>query len=78
VTHFAWLQSRTQTLIVTALLAALAITTGITGVHLSHLYHQLVAPCTATNSCGLSMGVFFAHYSFLQNALMFLLRIARH
>jgi hypothetical protein len=76
VTRFAWLQSRTQTLIVTALLAALAITTGITGIHLSHLYHQLVAPCIATDSCGLSRDAFFAHYSFLQNALMFLLRIA--
>jgi len=75
-TRFAWLQSKAQTLVVAGLLAALAITTGITGVHLSHLYHQLVAPCIATNSCGLAMDEFFRHYSFLQNALMFLLRIA--
>jgi len=76
VTRFAWLQARTQTLTVAALLAALAITTGITGVHLSHLYHQLVAPCLATHSCGLQMDEFLNHDNFLQGALMFLLRIA--
>ena len=75
-TRFAWLQSRTQALIVTALLAALAITAGFTGVHLSHLYHQLVAPCIASNSCGAGMDEFVNHYNFLQGALEFLLRIA--
>lgn len=75
-TRFAWLQSRTQTIVVAGLLGALAIATGITGVHLSHLYHQLVAPCIANNSCGLGMDTFLNHYNFLQGALMFLLRIA--
>lgn len=75
-TRFAGLLSRTQALVAAGLLAALAIATGITGVHLSHLYHQLVAPCIATNSCGLSMDSFLSHYNFLQGALMFLLRIA--
>ena len=75
-TRFAWLQSRTQTLVVTALLGALAITTGITGVHLSHLYHSLVSGCSANNNCDLAISQFVQHYPFLQNALEFLLRIA--
>jgi ABC-type transport system involved in multi-copper enzyme maturation permease subunit len=75
-TRFAWLQSRTQTVIVGGLLAALAIAIALTGVHLSRLYHHLVAPCIASNSCGLSMDAFVNHYKFLQGALMFLLRIA--
>lgn len=75
-TRFAWLQSRNQTFVVAALLAALAITTAITGVQLSHLYHQLVTPCAANNDCGLAEGEFASHYTFLQNALLFLLRIA--
>ena len=75
-TRFAWLQSRTQTLTVAALLAALAITAGITGVQLSHLYHQLVAPCIASDSCGAGVDEFLNKYSFLQGGLMFLLRIA--
>jgi hypothetical protein len=76
VTRFAWLQARTQTITVAVLLAALAITTGITGVQLSHLYHQLVAPCIATQSCGVGVDQFLNHDNFLQGALMFLLRIA--
>ena len=75
-TRFAWLQSRTQTFVVAGLLAALAIATGVTGVHLSHLYHELVAPCTANSDCSLQIDAFSSHYSFLQGALMFLLRIA--
>ena len=75
-TRFAWLQSRMQTLVGAVLIGALAITTLITGVQFSHLYHQLVAPCIATNSCGPSLDAFFSHFSFLQNALMFLLRLA--
>ena len=75
-TRFAWLQSRTQTLVVTALLGALAITTGITGVDLSHLYHELVPGCSANNNCDLAISQFSQHYTFLQNALEFLLRIA--
>jgi ABC-2 family transporter protein len=76
VTRFTWLQARTQTLTAAALLVALAVTTGITGVQLSHLYHQLVAPCLASNSCGTGMDQFLNHDNFLQGALMFLLRIA--
>jgi hypothetical protein len=70
------LQSRTQTLFVSAALAALAIVAAVTGVHLSHLYHALVSPCTDTGNCGLAIGEFVNHYNFMQNALEFLLRIA--
>jgi len=75
-TRFTWLQSRTQTLAVGALLAALAIALAITGIHLSHLYSDLVKPCAANGDCGLATGEFSNHYNFLQGALMFLLRVA--
>ena len=75
-TRFAWLQSRTQTLVVTALLGALAITTAITGVHLSHLYHSMVSGCSANNDCDLAISQFVQHFLFLQNALLLLLRLA--
>ena len=45
-TRFAWLQSRTQTLVVAGVLAGLAVAAAITGVQLSHLYSSLVAHCT--------------------------------
>ena len=75
-TRFAWRQSQTQTLLVTGALGVLAIAAAITGVRLSHLYHDLVAPCTTNGNCGLAIGEFVDHYTFLQNALQFLLRIA--
>jgi hypothetical protein len=74
--RFAWLQSRTQTFVVAAALAALAIAAAVTGVHLSHLYSDLVAPCTASGNCGLAIGEFTNHYNFLQGAFMLLLRLA--
>ena len=46
-TRFAWLQSRTQSVVVAAVLAALAVAAAITGVQLSHLYTSLVAHCTS-------------------------------
>ena len=52
-TRFAWLQSRTQTLTVAALLAGLAVAAAITGVQLSHLFHSTVAHCTS--GCGFAM-----------------------
>lgn len=66
-TRFAWLQSRTQTLTTLAALAALAIVAAITGIRLSHLYDSLIAPCAATDACGLASEQFSAHYSWLQH-----------
>lgn len=75
-TRFAWRLSQTQTLVVTGALGALAIVAAITGVHLSHLYSDLVKPCSTNGDCGLAIGEFTNHYRFLQNALQDLLRIA--
>jgi hypothetical protein len=75
-TRFAWLQSRTQTLVACAALAALAITTAITGIHLSHLHGSLVAPCQRNGDCPQAISRFLSHDNFLQNALTLLLRIA--
>ena len=73
-TRFAWLQARTQSLAVGALLAALAITTAITGVQLAHLYHSLVVPCQT--GCDLAQNDFLSHDAFLQDALVLLMRLA--
>jgi ABC-type transport system involved in multi-copper enzyme maturation permease subunit len=71
-TRFAWLQSRTQTLIAAALLAALAIVAAITGIQLSHLFHSSVAHCTT--GCGLAIEQFLSHDSFMDHALDILAR----
>jgi len=73
-TRFAWLQARTQSIVVGAILAALAITTAITGVQLAHLYHSLIVPCQT--GCDLAQNDFLSHDQFLQNALVFLMRLA--
>jgi ABC-type transport system involved in multi-copper enzyme maturation permease subunit len=66
-TRFAWLQSRTQTLTVLAVLAALAVAAAITGIQLSHLYNSLVAHCHS--GCGLATAQFLSHDHFLDHAL---------
>src|SRR4051795_3184654 len=71
--RFAWLQSRTQTLVVLGALAVLAVVAAFTGLHMSHLYANLVAHCEARGNCGIAIGDFLAHESFLQSALDLLL-----
>ncbi|HWS45437.1 MAG TPA: ABC transporter permease subunit [Acidimicrobiia bacterium] len=71
-TRFAWLQSRTQTLIAAALLATVAVAAAITGVQLSHLYSSLVAHCSS--GCDLAIGQFLSHDTFMQQALEILAR----
>ena len=73
-TRFAWLQSRAQTIVAMALVAALAIAAAITGVQMSHLFHSLVAHCTT--ECGLAINQFFAHNTFMDHALDILARVA--
>jgi hypothetical protein len=75
-TRFAWLQSRTQTFVVVAVLAVLAVVAAVTGARLSHLYDSLVAPCAATGDCGLASGQFQSHYTWLQQGLELTLRLA--
>jgi ABC-type transport system involved in multi-copper enzyme maturation permease subunit len=72
VTRFAWLQSRTQTLIAAGLLAALAVAAAITGIQLSHLYSTLVAQCHT--GCGLATERFLSHDRFMDHALDLLAR----
>ena len=64
-TRFAWLQARTQTLVVAATLGALAVVAAITGVQLSHLYSSLVGHCNA--GCEAGINEFLSHDHFLQN-----------
>lgn len=71
-TRLAWLQSRTQTVATTALLAALAVVAAITGVQLSHQFHSTVAHCTS--GCGFAIDHFLRHDSFLDHALDILAR----
>jgi len=73
-TRFAWLQSRTQTLTVAAILAALAIAAAITGVQLAHLYNIDVRHCQS--SCDLALSQWLSRQTFLQHTLDLLSRVA--
>lgn len=73
-TRFAWLQARTQTLVVTAMLAALAIVAAITGIQLSHLFNTLVAHCHT--DCGLATTEFLSHDTFMDRVLDVVARAA--
>jgi hypothetical protein len=73
-TRFAWLQSRTQTLVTAGLLAALAIAAAVTGIHQSHLYDAQVAHCDPNSDCGLAINQFLSHYVFVDHALDILAR----
>src|SRR3954452_2229758 len=66
-TRFAWLQSRTQTLVAAGLIAAIAVTAAVTGVQLSHLFHRDVAHCTS--GCGFAIEQFLGRDSFLEHTL---------
>jgi ABC-type transport system involved in multi-copper enzyme maturation permease subunit len=71
VIRFAWLQSRTQTLVMAAFVVALAILATITGVHLAHLYTSIVTHCET--GCGLADAEFLTHDpSVLDHALTIL------
>jgi ABC-type transport system involved in multi-copper enzyme maturation permease subunit len=70
--RFAWLQSRTQTLIGAGVLAVLAIVATITGIQLSHLYTSLVAHCQA--SCDLATSRFLSDDNFFDHLLDILAR----
>ncbi len=67
--RFAWLQSRTQTLVAAALLAAAAIALGVTGPHLVHLYDTMVADCAAAGDCQSASTAFLSSDHTLQLVL---------
>jgi hypothetical protein len=73
-TRFAWLQSRTQTMVAAGLLAAVATAAAITGVQLSHLFHSSVTHCSA--DCGFAIDRFLSRDSFMDNMLDILARAA--
>lgn len=70
--RFAWLQWRTQTLVTSALVAALAIAAAITGIQLAHVYDSLVANCHS--SCDLAIRQFLNDDSFLDHTFDILAR----
>lgn len=68
--RFAWLQSRTQSLVAMAGLAIVAVVLAITGPELVHLYDTIIAPCTATDSCsGSTISTFLQNQNGLRNGL---------
>jgi hypothetical protein len=56
-----WRQFRTQAAVVAGLLAVVAITLGITGPHLAHLYDTTVKSCASHGDCGSAAGLFAGH-----------------
>ena len=72
--RFAWVQARTQTLVVAAALLALAAVAIPTGTQLSHLSASTVAHCRT--SCDLARNQFLSHQHFMQRALDVISRIA--
>src|SRR3954454_1073264 len=73
-TRFAWLQSRTQTLVVALVLAGLAVAAAITGVQMAHLYSSLVAHCTT--GCGFAASSFTSHDQFFEHVLDVVAQVA--
>lgn len=56
--RMAWIQSRTQTAVATAALLVVAVGLAVTGPHLVHLYHTMVATCAARGDCSTSVTAF--------------------
>ena len=73
-TRFAWLQSRTQTLIAAVVLAGLVVAAAVTGIQLSHLYNSLVVHCQS--GCDLATSQFVSHQAFLQRTLDVVAQVA--
>jgi hypothetical protein len=68
--RFAWLQSRTQTLVAMAGLAVVAAVLVMTGPDLVHLYNTIIAPCTANDSCsGSTISTFLQNQNDIRNGL---------
>jgi hypothetical protein len=69
-TRFAWLQTRTQTIIAFAGLLVVAAIALLTGPNLVHLYNTLIAPCTATDDCsGTTLNLFLQRHKELRGWL---------
>lgn len=64
-----WRQYRTQILVASGALVALAIILLVTGVGLAHLHDTSVATCKAHHDCTSAKAAFLQHYSTLQTTL---------
>ncbi len=61
-TRFAWLQSRTQTVVASVGLLVVAAVALLTGPDIVHLYNTVIAPCAASNDCSGTTINLFAHH----------------
>jgi hypothetical protein len=69
----AWRQFRTQALVVTGALAALAVALAITGPRLVHTYDTTVRTCRTHGDCGSVMNAFSGSYLLLQGVTFLVL-----
>jgi ABC-type transport system involved in multi-copper enzyme maturation permease subunit len=67
--RFAWLQFRTQAVVAAGGLVVVAIVLAITGPHLLHLYHVIVATCVTNDDCSTAPATFLQNDRFLQTLL---------
>jgi ABC-2 family transporter len=67
--RFAWLQSRTQSLVAAALLMVVAIVLGVTGPHLVQLYDTTVTGCAPGGDCQAATSAFLRNYQLLRTVL---------
>jgi hypothetical protein len=69
VIRFAWIQARSQTLVVAAVLAVMAIVLAISGPHLVHLYNTAVTGCSARGDCPAEISQYLKNDSTLRTWL---------
>jgi ABC-type transport system involved in multi-copper enzyme maturation permease subunit len=70
--RFAWMQSRSQTVIAYCLLAAVAIASITTGIQLTHVYNSTVVHCQS--GCNLAMQQYLSREAFMDQTLDILAR----
>jgi hypothetical protein len=67
--RFAWVQARTQTLILAAVLTVMAIVLAIDGPHLVHMYNTTVGGCSARGDCPAAISQYLKNDNTLRNWL---------
>lgn len=67
--RFAWLQSRTQTLVAMAGLAIVAVCLVLTGPGLVHLYNTMISPCAAQGCSETTINAFLQSHKEIRNWL---------
>jgi hypothetical protein len=70
-TRFAWLQTRTQTLVAAIASGVVVVAAVITGIHLTSLYASLVTPCAAHGDCGVATSQYLSYDELLQRSLSY-------